>query len=371
MIGTPMKPLIKTAVMGICLASCLTASASYPVVCSAFDKRGDSVMVTLAEQKLTLQISRASGGTLPLSTAASEGGLQGCRVFFDKDSHYIAVGLSHLGLTAGPLRIVAVDLTTGKFAGDFTVPNAGLGASLKLAGFFRDKPSLVVLGSGAPDHPTGAFSTAIFRLTGEQENPPETRTLPADTEGVGNVSFADAAHNRLWFKSKPQFCPLRSVPLVGDGSDGAMVDEAEAKAACDVGDAIAYPNEDTVITAVTREPKDLVIRVDLAEHKVAQIELPSSEGHGGYTSVGRAVVSPDGEVFAVSRNLLSNSLLGDAHSRGTEVDIVQVSPLKVIGKVLLKPDADTASLSIDHRNGMVTVLSFQSGQWGSKSLKVQ
>lgn len=89
---------------------------------------------TLTEQKLVLQISRASSGPLSLSTSVSEGGLLGCSAFFDKDSRYMAVGLSHLGLRSGPLRIVVADFTTGKFIGDFAVPNASLGESLKLAG---------------------------------------------------------------------------------------------------------------------------------------------------------------------------------------------------------------------------------------------
>jgi hypothetical protein len=67
--------------------------------------------------------------------------------------------------------------------------------------------------------------------------------------------------------------------------------------------------------------------------------------------------------------VLSNSFSGDAHSQGTEVDIVQVSPIKLIGKIRLKPDVDPASLSIDHRNGTVTVLSFQDGKWASQRLQ--
>ena len=355
--------------MGICLASCPAANASYPVVCSAFDGQGDAVTATLAGQKLALQISRASGVPLSLSTSASEGGLLRCNAFFDKDSHYMAVGLSHLGLKTGPLRIVVANLITGKFIGDFVVPNDGLGASLKLAGFLRDKPTLVVLGSGAPDHPTKVFSTAVFRVTGEQENPPESRTLPTGAEGVGNVSFADATHNRLWFKSSPQFCPLRSVPLVGDGPDGARVDEPKAQAACDVGSAIAYPDGNSLITATSREPDDLITRVDFMAQSAEQLALPATGGHGSYTSVGTGMLSPDGRVFAVSRNLLSNSFSGDAHSQGVEVDIVQVSPLKIIGKVRLRPDADPASISIDHRGGAVTVLSFQNGKWSSQLLE--
>jgi hypothetical protein len=157
--------------------------------------------------------------------------------------------------------------------------------------------------------------------------------------------------------------------MVGDWPDEALVDEANAQAACDVESAIAYPDENSLITATTRQPEDLITSVDVATHSAQQIALPKTGGHGSYTSVGTGTLSPDGQVFAVSRTLLSNSLLGDAHSRGTEVDIVQVSPLKIIGKVLLKPDADPSSLSIDHRNGVVTVLSFQGGKWSSQLLK--
>jgi len=366
-----MKLLTKVAAIVLSLASCLTANASYPVVCSAFDGQGDAATVTLSEQKLALQISRASasGAPLLLSTSVAEGGLLRCNAFFDKDSRYVAVGVGHLGLKGGPLRIVVVDVKTGKFIGDFAVPNANLGASLKLAGFLSDKPTLVVLGSAAPDHPTKVFSTELFRVTGEPENVPEGRTLTAEAGGVVNVSFADPAHNRLWFKSSPKFCPLRSVPLVGDGPDETRVDEANAEAACDVESAIAYPNGNTLIAATSREPNDLVTSVDLTAHSAQELPLPSPGGHGIYTSVGGGTLSPDGHVFAVTRNLLSNSLSGDAHSQGIEVDFVQVSPLKFIGKVLLKPDVDPASLSIDHRNEVVTVLSFQGGKWSSQSLK--
>jgi len=368
-----MKALITATVVGMCLGSCVTARASDPVVCSAFDARGDAATVTLQEHKLNLQIAPAVGGkSVTLTASINDEGLLGCGVFFDSKNRYAAVGVNPLGLETGPLNIIVADLTANKIIGNFTVqPSVRMGESLKLVGFLRDSSSLAVLGSGVPDHPTKSFSTTLFRVTGKQENPPETRTLPPNTLSAGNVSFADAAHNRLWFKSSPQFCPLRSVPLMGNGPEGVAVDEASAKAACDVGRAIGYPDENTLITAVTREPSDLVTRVDLGQHSAEQLALPAPGGHGTYTAVGRGVLSPDGQVFAVSRNLLSNSFSGDAHSHGTEVDVVQVFPLKIIGKVLLKPDADPASLSIDHENGTVTVLSFQNGRWELKSLKVQ
>jgi hypothetical protein len=81
------------------------------------------------------------------------------------------------------------------------------------------------------------------------------------------------------------------------------------------------------------------------------------------------MLSPDGEVFAVIRTLLENSLSGDEHSRGTELYAVQVSPLKIIGKIRLKPDTDPASISIYHQGGAVKVLSFRNGKWNSQPLK--
>jgi hypothetical protein len=368
-----MKLLGKATVISIYLGSCLMARASYPVACSAFSGRGDAATATLTEHKLSLQITPvADGKPLSLSVSINDDGLIGCRVFFDSSSRYVAVGAYHLGLETGPLTVAVADLATNKLIGSFVVqPSASMGASLKLAGFLRTNPILVVLGSGAPDHPVKAFSSTGFTVNGEQSDPPETRTLPADAESVGNISFADAAHNRLWFKSSPQFCPLRSVPLLGTGSDKAAVDEPGAKAACDVESAIAYPTEDTLITAVTRDSGDLVTRVDLAQHSVDQITLANAGSHRDYTSVGHGVLSADGEVFAIVRILLANSLFGGAHSRGTELDVVQVSPLKIIGTVRLKPGTDTASISIGHRNGMVTVLSYENGRWDSERLKAQ
>jgi hypothetical protein len=367
-----MRIWIGSAVIGTCLCSCLPARASDPVACSAFSKQGDQVTATFVRPHLSLQIT-AAGSIRPLALSAvtDDAGLVSCNVFIDSDNRNVAVGLNDLKLKPGPLFVVAADLGTGKLVSNFTVsPSVAAGEALKLVGFLQSSSDLVVLGSGVPDHPTRTFSTTLFHVNGQQVNPSETRTVPANALGVGNVSFADAANNHLWFKSSPQFCPLRYVPLVGDGPTEAVVDEANAKAACDVGSAIGYPNKSTLITATTREPNDLVTRVNLPQHKAEEIVLPGTGGSRVYTSVGRGISSPDGEVFAVVRTLLENSLSGDEHSRGTELYAVQVSPLKIIGKVSLKVGTDPASLSIGHRNGAVTVLSFQGGRWNSKPLKV-
>ena len=366
-----MKILIGSAIVGTCLCSCLTARASDPVVCSAFNDQGDQVRATFLRPNLNLVIMTAGeNDRKTLSAATDDDGLVGCSVFFDRDHRNVAVGLNDLKLKPGPLFVVVANLGTGKLISNFVVsPSAATGDSLKLVGFLQQGPDLVVLGSGTPDHPTKTFLTTLFHVNGQQVQPSETRDLPATALAVGNANFVDVANNRLWFKSSPQFCPLSYVPLVGNGPVNAAVNEASAKAACDVGSAIGFPDQSTLITAATREPNDLVTRVDLTQHMVDEIVLPSARGSRAYTSVGRGIVSPDGKVFAVVRTLLENSVSGDEHSRGMELVAVQVSPLKIIGKVGLKIGTDPASLSIDHRGATVTVLSFQNGKWSSQPLK--
>ncbi len=321
-----------------------------------------------------LRVSPASGAEL-ISFSASSGnnGDIRCSIFFDKDALHIAVGMNPIGSNQGPLDIFVGDLATKKLTGSFSVhPGEGLGESLALVGFLRDSSSLVVLGSGARSHPTKSFSVTLFRVTGEQESSPETRALPENTGSVGNVSWVDATHNRLWLKSKTYHCPLRSIPLVGSGPEGAKVDESEAGAACDADIAIAYPDDDTIITALTRGDTDPVTEIDLLKHKAQQTDLLLPRWR--YTSVDGGALSPDGKFFAVSRELLSLSFFGGNEIfHGTDVDIVQVSPLKFVGKFHLEPTADSQSISIDHQNGAVAMLSFdfKSGIWKIARMKVQ
>lgn len=162
---------------------------------------------------------------------------------------------------------------------------------------------------------------------------------------------------------------MQSVPLVGEGPSGTAVSEDEGQYVCDGGNLLAFPDENELAVASTKEPRDLVWRVDIKGHTGQQMELPATGR--SYTQIGRIVLSPDGTVFAIERNLLSNSLFGDAHSSGTEVNLVQVKPLKLIGKVDLKTDADSMSISIDHRSGVVTVLNFIGSKWSSEQVKVE
>jgi hypothetical protein len=112
-------------------------------------------MATFARPTLGLQIKSAENAKpITLSAVMNDAGLVSCSVFFDNDNHYVVVGLNDLKLKPGPLFVVVVDLATGALVSNFTVqPSAGMGQTLKLAGFLNGASDLVVLGSGAPDHP--------------------------------------------------------------------------------------------------------------------------------------------------------------------------------------------------------------------------
>jgi hypothetical protein len=328
-------------------------------------------MVTLAEHKKTLLIKRASGESFSLELPPIDAREIGCRVFFDLENRNVAVSLDRLRSEADSLHIVVGEVSTGKWISNFVVRTDGIvGRPLTLLGFLRNSLSLVILGDNTRRRAKG-FATMLLDIRGNPKAPSASRDVPDNTSQVGSPSYADVGNNRLWFQSSPEYCPLRSVPLVGDGPEGPTVDKSTCRGACDLLFSRAYPNADTLMLAASREPRDLLWRIDLKEHSAEELELPSIGGYGTYTSVERGFASPDGRVFAVARNLLSNSLLGDAHSRGTEVDVVQVSPLRVIGKVRLNSGPDPASLSIDYRNGTVTILSFENGKWHSEYLKTE
>lgn len=49
-------------------------------------------------------------------------------------------------------------------------------------------------------------------------------------------------------------------------------------------------------------------------------------------------------------------------SHCTDLDVVQVFPFKFIGKFCLNSDTDSASISIDHRSGSVTIIYLDDGK---------
>jgi hypothetical protein len=343
-----------------------TQAARFTTGCSAYSNAGDAAIVTLADRKKTLELKRASGESHSLDLPPVNDKEIGCAVFSSTDGRFVAVALNRLHSEADSLHVIVADAATGKWAGEFVVrADETLGKPLTLAGFFESRDLLVVLGKPSPSS-KHSFSTVLLDVQGKRTAPAASRTLP-DNTSVGNSDYADVKSNRLWFHSDPRFCPLRSVPLVGDGPEGSSVDEDVGQYVCDGSNNLGFAEENELMVTSNKEPRDLVWRVDLNQHTADRIELPATDSSN--TAVERCLLSPDGTVFAVVRNLLSNLAFGDAHSGGTEVDLGQTKPLKLIGKVRLKTNADPMSISVDHRNGAITILYFTGDKWNSEQVK--
>jgi hypothetical protein len=231
-------------------------------------------------------------------------------------------------------------------------------------GFLQDQPRLLFLGI-AQHRPLHAFSEVVLDVNGKEETPPTVRVLPPHTL---NFWIADAQHNRLWLRSDPQFCPMLSIPLVGEETVTHTVDEPEI--ACDGIELGAYPDSNTIILTVSPDYPAL-IKLDLANRRAQKISLPRAPGN--LTGSGFPLASPNGQVVGVVRELSSTTWLGGARDHGYEVDVVQLAPLRVAGKLRLKADISDGSLSFDYHGGIATVLGFNErrNRWEFSRLKVQ
>jgi len=130
------------------------------------------------------------------------------------------------------------------------------------------------------------------------------RTVPGNPANQG-LKYTDAMHNRLWFQSYPQFCPLRSVTLTGAEDVGPTVDGNGSGGACDLPDALAFPDDESIVMASTRSDGDRVWWVDLKTHAVDKLSLPHSRAPKGQQVSDLSQISEDGQVFGVLRRRFS------------------------------------------------------------------
>lgn len=384
-----MKPrTLFIAIVATVLAptTCLAAKAkrpAYPGECSAFSVAGDSAAVTVTPERVAVTITSAAGRRSQLSAPAGVDVRRArdytysiaCMAVFSADGRYLAVGYNQkspdrqvstaLHLLASAFRVIVVRLPAGKVKGDFVVsPGGPLRPPLMFVGFLQDQPRLLFLGI-APYEPLHAFSEVVFDVNGKQETPPTVRALPAHTS---NFWIADALHNRLWLRSSPQYCPMLSVPLVGKETVTHVVDGPEI--ACDSIEPGAYPDSNTVVLTVSPDYPAL-IKIDLANHRAQKISLPRAPGN--LTGGGFPLTSPDGQLVGVVRGLRSTAWPGGVSDHGYEIDVVQVAPLRVVGKLRLRADISGDSLSFDYHDGVAKVLGFNEGKnrWELRLLKVQ
>lgn len=339
--------------------------------CSAFGQQGNAATASLTAAELHLEALSPSGKPVSLVLPVNQSGEDDCKIFFNASSDLVAIVLDQREPTAAGIHIAVANVAEGQWAGNFTVePQGSLTGPLSLVGFLEQTSSLVVRGTGTRSS-DGADMTTVASLLldvhGKTYGPPVARTVPGTPANQG-PKYADATNNRMWFLSYPQFCPLRSVALTGPAKLGPVIDDGSSSGACDLPDAIAYPDAESVVMASTRSDRDWVWRVDLKDQATEKLALPQPRSPQGQQVRDIDHLSPDGQVFAIQRRRFSYGLFDNFRYQGDEIVVVQVHPLKLLGVIRPKHETSIKGFAVDHRNGKVMLLGYWDDQWQREQL---
>ena len=317
-----------------------------------------------------MQLASAKIVPLSLATHSAEGA--SCRVFFSPDGDRLAVSVAQQLGAGASLRVGVAALQNGKWAGDVTVePQGSLAAPLALVGFLDDSASVLIRGGGSKasaSPATTAVASLVLNDAGKSKGELSERTVPGNPANQ-SPKFADAMHNRLWFQSYPQFCPLRSKTLTGKDELGPTVEADYSDGACDLPDAVVYPDAESIVMASTRSDRDWVWRVDLKTHAVDKLALPQRRFPKGQQVSDLSPLSPDGQVFGVLRRRFTYGLFDNFSAQGDEIAVVQVHPLRLLGIIRPKRDQRVLGVSVEQRDGVVTVAGYWDGAWQKEQLK--
>ena len=249
-----------------------------------------------------------------------------------------------------------------KWVGNFSAePQAGLQAPLSLVGFLEETESLVVEGSA--EKIANATATAVGTILVDTSGralsvAPFERTLEGRPE-----SFSDAVHNRLWYVSSPHFCPIRSTTLTGNpmqGPEGASLPNERSYCLPNV---VGYPDSGTLVLAATMSDGDAVWRIDLTAGTGEKISAPRDHFPKGDQIDGNGSLSPDGQVFAFARHRFSYGHFDNFSYKGSDIVVVQVRPLRLLGVISPDDNVYQHGFAVDHREGNTTVLLFSQGTW--------
>ena len=308
---------------------------AYP--CAAFASDGRSAKAVVTATALQLEVLDPSGQSRQ-AALTYESTPSDCRIFFPTQGDYLVAAVRLHAGEKQSLRVGTLNTNSAKWLSNFSVEPHPDFDSPKLAGFLENTSTLVATGY-ARDPSTkrpAAIESMLISPQGNVLHPPGF----ARTE----LGDPDAAHNRLWIHGHPEPCPWRSVSMIGDLADGPAFDERAVgddpdlrRLVCEP-DTINFPDADTVVgTATDSREGNWVWRVDLRSKDGDRLKLPQGKKGmltrwGGY-DISRTVLSPDGQVLAVSRKLTSFDLLDRAEFGNAEIDIIQVKPLRLLGVV--------------------------------------
>ncbi len=324
--------------------------------CAAFASDGTSAAVTIDANNILLEIAQPSGNVSHLSQPLHnsiampqpEGGAPYvCHTYVDRKGDLVAVGIASRFPAEGQLQVTVADLKTLTWIGDWVVARESGFSSPSLAGFFEETTSLAV-------NETDLFPT-----------------------------YADARHNRLWFfrceavsapMSSQPLCPIVSATLAGNElASPEFTPSVQGKKRTDLWflpQSFAALDSDTILVA----EGTMLWQVDMQAQTVDGLMLPKRVHYPKFEEIhGAAAISPDGQIIAVPLNLYSLAFpyLADNYVyKGTDIAVVRVRPLQLIGILPHKGARGPVAFAVDHRRGQVTILFYRKDQWERHELDV-
>lgn len=338
-------------------------ATTWPAGCSAFDRSGNAMALSVLPAEVTFQAWPVAGAQEPVSLPFVTSDDASCDAFFDDEGRYFLAGVYSTSIRSGrPLHIFVFDSSARKVAYSFDVPDEPpLTAHWRLRGFIRGSTRLVL--TRASDRKE--FETMIVALDGSPAAAPLAHALPAD--GF-TARFIDTAHDRAWFPHTPQWCPLRAMPLAEAGPASLAVNPMVADAAnfCFAA-SLAFPDADTLVAGFHSEPSDFVARLDINDGKGEELQLPKA-----YAEITGGTLSGDGTAFAAIRNLYRNTLFETMQHSGAEIDVVNIHTMQLVGSVKFGDSAYADGVSFDYRDGKATILVLVNanggGNWEEKTV---
>jgi hypothetical protein len=354
--------------------------------CAAFAPDGTSAAVSVWADALVLEITEPSGKLThlsrpllyPVTPGKPVASAPTCKDYFDRNSGLVAVGIGRR-FVEDQLEVAVADLKTLTWIGDWGI---GLesGFHPSLAGFLEETTSIAVTGEPVSKDGRGfghgSYATLLFDPTGKQLMPtPQIRRIYAHEIDL-YPTYADPRHNRLWvFRctvvsapwNRQPLCPIDAMTLTGTQQVFAeFTPSVQGKKRTDLWfspESFAVSDSSTVTIA----EGTMLWRVDLqtqtVDHLVFPMHLhyPYSEGVRGASAI-----SPDGQVVAVPLTLdeLAFPYLVDNYVyRGTDIAVVQVRPLQLLGILKHERASDPVAFAIDHRQGKAAVLVYRKDGW--------
>lgn len=349
--------------------------------CATFAADGASATVTFDANNASLDITDRSGKNSHLSLPLQDktqitnrslypGSPNACDVYFDREGDLVAVGIDNL-------QVGVADVKTMKWVGDWDEANAGF-ASPSLAGFLEGTTSLVVAGEppaeGGKGVHWGLYATALFDPSGKQLTPLRIQRYAPD--GSMFRRFADAGHNRLWVlrcepvdapMSRQPLCPVASTSITGGQPwSPEFVPSMQGRNRVDLW---FYPSMFAApdLNMIVFGEGTTIWAVNTPAQTIHQFVLPKRPHFPSFEQIdGRAALSPDGQVVAVTvdRSRLAFPFLVDNYVfQGTDIAVIQIDPLRMLGLLRYGRTAYAPGFAVDHRQGKVTALVYRHDRW--------